>query len=251
LQFASGAINSISAHCSLSLSGLKAFVADKSAPASNSALTGLSNIAGTLNLSNGSTVTSSETVTNTGTLILDTGAGPTAANTYFAAAGLINSGTIEDVNRSGGAAANASIYDKGAFTNNGAVDLISDTQEFVRSVSGKGTIDLNSGSTLRFDGWVGYQNITDHGADAIELRQAGWFSGWISGFAAGDTIDAQNIADAQAAFSYHENAAGTAGVLTLTEGSQTANLHFGGNYKLSDFGFAPDSGGKGTLISFV
>jgi hypothetical protein len=91
----------------------------------------------------------------------------------------------------------------------------------------------------------------DNGADSIVLRQAGWFGAKIDGFAAGDTTDAQNIADAQAAFSYHENAAGTAGVLTLTDGSQTANLHFGGNYKLSDFGFAPDSGGKGTLISFV
>jgi hypothetical protein len=252
LQFAYGGISTIAAKASLAIYGEDAFVADAGATTTNSALTTLSDIGGEIYLAQGASITSAETVTNTGTLVLDTGAGPTAANTYLVAAGLINSGTIEDVNESGGSAADAFFYDKGAFTNNGAVDLFSDTQEFVHSVSGTGTFDLNSGSTLLFDSWVGSgQTITDSGADSIVLRQAGWFGGKIAGFAAGDTIDAQYFADAQTAFSYHENAAGTAGVLTLTEGSQTANLDFVGNYKLSDFGFAPDSGGKGTLISFV
>ena len=75
LEFASGEITTIDSDSGLSLSGPKAFVADKSSTTSSSALTGLNTIDGNLTFINGATVTTSGALSNSGSIILDNGGG--------------------------------------------------------------------------------------------------------------------------------------------------------------------------------
>ena len=80
LEFASGEITTIDSDSGLSLSGPKAFVADKSSTTSSSALTGLNTIDGNLTLINGATVTTSGALSNSGSIILDNGGGDGASS---------------------------------------------------------------------------------------------------------------------------------------------------------------------------
>jgi hypothetical protein len=79
------------------------------------------------------------------------------------------------------------------------------------------------------------------------------FSGQIIGFtgdgtvANSDSIDLKDINFATATETYTENSAGTGGTLTVTDGSDTAQINFTGNYVLANFKFSADASG-GTLI---
>ena len=75
------------------------------------------------------------------------------------------------------------------------------------------------------------------------------FSGTVAGFGQGaDAIDIRGINSASAQVGFAENTAGTGGVLTVGDGSHSANIALLGNYMASSFAAASDGHG-GTLIS--
>jgi hypothetical protein len=88
---------------------------------------------------------------------------------------------------------------------------------------------------------------------ALVLDQSASFTGQITGFtgdgtiANSDTIDLKDINFATARETYAENDLGTGGVLTVGDGTNTAQLDFDGNYQLGNFKFASDDAG-GTLV---
>jgi hypothetical protein len=72
IQFAYGKISTIASQSALSLSGPLAFIADSSAPSTDSALTGLKNVEGTLSLANGAALATSGALVNASMIQIDT-----------------------------------------------------------------------------------------------------------------------------------------------------------------------------------
>jgi hypothetical protein len=83
----------------------------------------------------------------------------------------------------------------------------------------------------------------------LELGDSFHFNGTISGFGGSDIIDLANVAAAAASISYHENGAGTGGMLAISDGTQTLELSLLGHYSADDFRIAPDQL-HGTSITF-
>jgi hypothetical protein len=84
---------------------------------------------------------------------------------------------------------------------------------------------------------------------AIALGQIVGFTG-DGTVAKSDAIDLKDIHFAKATETYTENSAGTGGTLTISDGTNTANLNFAGNYTLANFKFSDDGSG-GALITEV
>jgi hypothetical protein len=221
IEFVSGQISTIDASSLLSLQGPNAFIEDGMSN-SNSALTGLSNILGAFSLINGASA-STGALTNSGRVSLD------------------------------GGGSTLSIGD--ALHNNGVVSIANDTDPtygaFVAgAVDGVGSFNLSYGH-LQFNSSVSAgQIINERGANALVLEHAENFDATISGFGRGDTIDAANFLFGPTTLHFVENVAATGVILTLNDGSMTANLLLRGDYRGSDFKLAPDSG-TGTLVKFV
>ena len=269
LEFGGGEITTISGNGDLTLNGGKALIADSSALTSNSALTGLALISGALNLENGASLTTTTALTNNGSLgvgqdsfalgsnlkvggvltndgTIDLGNSLAAVGSSISATGLVNNGTI---NLYGGSGVYG-LLTTGSVTNDGAVNLNAEGETFAGAISGTGSFSLSSGSTLDFGSSAAMgETINFLGADELKLGAAVSFAGSITGFGAGDSLDATTLG-AGTKFGFVENAAGTAGVLTLTDTSVVAHLALNGNYNNGDFSLVSD-GGKGSLIKFV
>jgi hypothetical protein len=95
IEFLNGQISTISAASQLLLDGNNAFIEDKTALGSNSALAGLADVAGSLDLANGAVVSTIEPLTNTGSIDL-TGAATTQTllDVTTGAAGFGTTGTV-------------------------------------------------------------------------------------------------------------------------------------------------------------
>jgi hypothetical protein len=209
---------------------------------------------GTINLhgqTGGSTLSIAGALTNTGTL--DIGASGLFASEFVTSKSFVNSGTVglEGSTQLGKGRGIAALNVSGMTTNNGSISINTDTETLAGAVDGKGSFSLYAVNLL-FDSSVSAgQTIVETGKDKIRLKQAQSFAATISGFAAGDTIDAANfLAPPATKFNFVENSGGTGGTLTLTDGSLTANILMMGKYSKSDFTLAPDSG-SGTLVKFV
>jgi hypothetical protein len=84
----------------------------------------------------------------------------------------------------------------------------------------------------------------------LKLDQASGFSGTVAGLGAGDAIDLTGIAfGGNDTLAYTANAAGTGGVLSVSDGTHAANLALLGQYAASEFATAPDPGG-GTVVTY-
>jgi hypothetical protein len=143
----------------------------------------------------------------------------------------------------------------GTTTNNGVINVHADTETLAGAVAGTGSFNLSSSNSaaanLVFDSSVSAsQAVVYTDADTLTLEQAQSFGGTISGFGAGDTIDAANILLSGTTFNFVENSGGTGGTLTLHDGSLTAHILMDGDYSRSSFALAHDSG-TGTLVKFV
>jgi hypothetical protein len=122
--------------------------------------------------------------------------------------------------------------------------------DFVSAVTGNGNFHINAGATLEFDGSVasGATVTFEGGTGELKLDAPGSFAATIAGFtgtqadaAHSDVIDLAGIDETSAHFT--ESYAG--GVLTVSDGTHTAQLTFS-NFN-SGFKFATDGNG-GTLI---
>ncbi len=276
IEFASGQITSLAANAFLQLNGNDAFIEDSTALGSNSALTGLASIGSGafFDLENGASVSTTGGLVNDHSVLLDingdaggsslTVAGALTSSDYLGignsalsasdkltVASLDNTGRIQLLGRGANFAA---LNVSGATTNNGSIQIYTDTEELAGAVGGAGSFDLYANANLQFDSSVsaGQTIINETGADAegLTLKQAQNFAATISGFGTGDTIDATNFVETKTTYDFVENLMGTGGTLSLHDGSLTANIQMTGDYSNSSFTLAPDSG-TGTLVKFA
>jgi hypothetical protein len=112
------------------------------------------------------------------------------------------------------------------------------------------TLDISSAAT----GTVTFTNSNGN-TGALVLGDSHEFTGTIAGFTGdgtpdnSDAIDLQDINFAKLTTeTYTENASGTGGTLTLSDGTNTASLNFLGNYAPANFNFSSDGNG-GTLLN--
>jgi hypothetical protein len=111
------------------------------------------------------------------------------------------------------------------------------------------TLDISYASAEN----VAFSNVSGT-TGTLVLNDPSEFTGVITGFAGDGTLSNSDLIDLKGInFSaltdetYVENAAGTAGTLTLSDGTTTTNLTFSGNYVFDNFKFASDGSG-GTLV---
>ena len=274
IEFKSGEITTLAADAQLHLNGNDAFLEDRTARGSNSALMGLASIgAGAiLGLHNQAAVSTTGSLVNDGhvRLDLDRGDGGSSltvggtltnsstlrvGNATLSASDEMTASSLDNTNTgkiglTGNGTKSAALKVSGATTNNGSIAITNDTEELAGAVRGAGSINLKS-ANLRFDSSVSAgQTINETGADALILERAQKFAGTIGGFGTGDTIDAANFLFSGTKFHFAENSAGTGGTLTLHDESRTAHILLTGHYSHSDFTLAPDHG-AGTLVKFV
>ncbi len=123
--------------------------------------------------------------------------------------------------------------------------------------SPSGPMTIDSGQTLDISGaGTGTVTFTSSNGNTGELvlGDSHEFTGVITGFtgdgtlANSDLIDLQDINFANLTTeTYTENANGTGGTLTVSDGTNTTSLNFSGNYTLANFDFSSDGNG-GTLL---
>ena len=135
-------------------------------------------------------------------------------------------------------------------TNNGSVIAASGTLEFQKSIGGAGIFTIDPGAALQFDAGVASTLSVDFanllGGDLV-LDASPLFAAGIHGFGGSSTdeIDLRDINFTDAKLSYSGST--TLGVLTVTDGFETAHLKMFGNYKTANFHASTDLFG-GTQI---
>jgi hypothetical protein len=194
-----------------------------------------STISGAGQLGNGeASLTNSGTINATGAdaLAIDTG-----SNFVF------NFGILE-ASGSGGLTVASAVANSGVLWANGANLTVHG------DVSGNGTAIIDGSGSVDFAA-ASSANVVFGAGDGgtLKLEDSFHFSGTISGFNGADTIDLTNVNSATAAITYHENAQGTGGVLTVSDGTHAAQLSFLGQYSAANFDIVPDHA-QGALISF-
>jgi hypothetical protein len=119
----------------------------------------------------------------------------------------------------------------------------------VSDQSTSATATIAEAGTLELGG-ASAQNVAFLGdAGTLKLDASTLFAGQISGLAGEDDIDLSGIAfGANSTIGYVPNGGNTEGMLSVTNGSQTANIALLGSYMASSFAFASDGHG-GTLIA--
>jgi hypothetical protein len=185
-----------------------------------------STISGAGQLGNGeASLTNSGTINATGihALAIDTG-----SNFVF------NFGTLE-ASGSGGLTIASAVENSGVLWANGA-NLTVDGD-----VSGNGTAIIDGSGTVDFAA-ASSANVVFGAGDGgtLKLEDSFHFSGTISGFNGADAIDLTDVNSATAAIAYHENAQGTGGVLTVSDGTHAAQLSLLGHYSAGNFDIVPD-----------
>jgi hypothetical protein len=146
------------------------------------------------------------------------------------------------------------LHTSGAFTNDGSVALIDDTNTVVGAVGGTGDFSL-SRSTLEFGSSVSSgETVTFAGdrADHLSLDSPSAFSGTIEDFfTAGDSVIAKTFAEAQTTLAYTQTGADSCS-WTLTDATHSVVLDFAGEpYAQGDFSISASANGAGTVIKFA
>ena len=72
----------------------------------------------------------------------------------------------------------------------------------------------------------------------------------VAAFDSADAIDLANVEFGTASISYHANAGGTGGMLTISDGAHIGELSLVGNYSADSFSVAADHL-KGTSITYL
>jgi len=161
--------------------------------------------------------------------------------------------------------ANAGLFEKtggagvslvaAGIVNTGRIVAQSGTLDLQGALSGAGNLQVFAGATLEVGGAVSTnQTLTFEGGGEIQLGDLDVggndiFQGAIAGFGAGDTFDTGAPFGTGTKFNFVENSEGTEGVLTLTDGSLHASIHFLGNYGKANFVPTGDLEG-GTAFTF-
>jgi hypothetical protein len=160
---------------------------------------------------------------------------------------VLNSGTLEATG-SGGLTVHGELANDGLlWANGGRVTVEGD-------VSGSGSAHLSGTASLEIGGAFNEWIVFDDGAaGTLKLDHPADFSGILIGFDGDDVLDLSGILGASATLSYAENAQGTGGRLSVTDGVNTTSIAFSGQHSTSDFHLAADPGfapGNHVLIQF-
>ncbi|MEM5389553.1 Ig-like domain-containing protein [Paraburkholderia phymatum] len=186
--------------------------------------------AGQLSLVNGGTIVAN----GTHSLLIDTGTNA-----------VVNTGTLEATG-AGGLEINGAVANSGNLWANGGNLMVHG------DVTGSGNAIISGAATLEF-GAASAVNATfaDGAAGTLKLDQAAGFTGTVSGFAAGDTLDLADVLNSDhTTLSFAANATGTGGTLTVSDGVHTANISMQGNLSGAGFHLAHDQG-SGTIVTYV
>src|SRR5262249_49761519 len=118
-------------------------------------------------------------------------------------------------------------------------------------VSGAGSALIAGAATLEFAGLVNENIQFDQAATGtLKLDSSANFAGIVSNLGGGSQLDLADIAfGANASLTYVGNQQGTGGVLTVSDGSHTANITLLGQYAADGFQ-ANDDQHLGTLIAY-
>jgi hypothetical protein len=156
---------------------------------------------------------------------------------------VFNFGTLE-ASGSGGLTIASAVENSGVLWANGANLTVHG------DVSGNGTAIIDGSGTIDFAAASSANVVFGAGAaGTLKLEDSFHFNGTISGFNGADAIDLTNVNSATAAITYHENAQGTGGVLTVSDGTHAAQLSLLGQYSAANFDIVPDHA-QGALITF-
>jgi hypothetical protein len=153
-----------------------------------------------------------------------------------------NSGTLEATG-SGGLIIHSDVANFGLLWANGG-DITNEG-----AVTGNGSADIESQASLEFGAASSANTIFGQGASGkLILDHAENFTGAVSGFRAGDLIDLANITfSTTETINYAANQNGIGGILTISDGTTTANIALVGQYNAAEFQVANDGHG-GTLV---
>jgi hypothetical protein len=155
---------------------------------------------------------------------------------------ILNAGVIKSMG-AGGAMIASAIDNTGSLIVNGG-DLTVDG-----AVTGSGRAYL-SGGTMTFDSSFTQNVIFDGKNGVLALAQSRGYAGTIAGFSktGGTSLDLEDIGFTQGVTtaSYAGTTAG--GVLTVTNGEETATIHLAGNYTASTWTVSSDGHGGTTVV---
>jgi hypothetical protein len=167
-------------------------------------------------------------------LVIDTG-----ANT------VTNSGVLEATGAGG-------LVIDSALDNTGSVLAQGGDVTMKGAVTGAGTATISGSATLEYGAASAEgASFASGAAGTLKLDQSSSFSGVVTGFGAGDSLDLADIAFGPGAtLGYSQNTAGTGGTLTLSDGVHTASIALMGQYAAAGFQEGADAGG-GSIITYI
>jgi hypothetical protein len=182
---------------------------------------------GSMSLANGGTIIAD----GVNALVIDTGTNA-----------VVNTGTIEATGLGG-------LQVAGAVDNSGVILDQSSSITVGGDLSGSGHVELSGTATVEFGG----QSSNDIALDAnatglIVFDHSAGFSGTISGLNGDDQLDLRDLQfGANTTMAYADDGQG-GGVLTISDGVQSVQLHLHGAYQLGDFTLGSDGQG-GSLLT--
>jgi Ca2+-binding RTX toxin-like protein len=117
-----------------------------------------------------------------------------------------------------------------------------------------GATTITAGTTGQtLTGGAGHDTLVGYtGGDTNFMDLAAAISGdMLKNFGAnGSVIDLTNVSSASVTLGFVENGGGTAGVLTVSDGTHSASMTLQGSFTRSLFVTARDAGGNGTAITY-
>lgn len=139
-----------------------------------------------------------------------------------------------------------------ALDNDGVVEVASGRLTITGVVSGRGTLQIDANQTLALEATVGAQQTVSFGSgsERLMLGDAVDFGGRLENFASGDKLDFTHFDPTTATVGFAENSKGTAGTLTITDGTHEAHIMMLGQYVASGFHVSADGNG-GTLVTYT
>jgi hypothetical protein len=179
------------------------------------------------------------TLDNKGTILAS---GSNALTIDTGANAVVNSGTL-GATGSGGLVINSDIANSGLLWANGG-NITTDG-----NVSGTGSVLIDGVATFEMGGAFSENVTLDAGANAtLKIDHAADFRGTVTGFDSNDLLDLADLAFGRnTTLGYVANSNNTGGTLTVSDGTNTANLGLFGQYTAASFAMSTDGSG-GTLI---
>jgi hypothetical protein len=157
---------------------------------------------------------------------------------------VVNSGTLDSTGLGG-------LQVLGGLENDGLLLAQAGSITIGGNLTGTGHVELDGNATIEFMAGAGNSIALDANATGvIVFDHSDAFSGSISGLNGDDLLDLKDVQfGANTTLTYSDDGAGN-GVLTVTDGVHTSQIHMVGSYQASDFILASDNHG-GSMISNV